>query len=48
MFSRKKVGWNLADNMRSLLIINTLEKDIERRNLEKGLIIHSDGGEKYA
>lgn len=48
MFSRKIVGWDLARNMRSVLIINALNKAIERRNLEKGLIIHSDGGGQYA
>jgi putative transposase len=48
MFSRKIVGWDLADNMRSILIINALNKAIDRRNLPKGLIIHSDGGGQYA
>jgi putative transposase len=48
MFSRKIVGWDLADNMRSSLIINALNKSIERRNLSNGLIIHSDGGGQYA
>lgn len=48
MFSRKLVGWDLADNMRSTLIINALNKAIYRRNLPKGLIIHSDGGGQYA
>lgn len=48
MFSRKIVGWNLADNMRSSLVVNALNKSIERRNLPKGLIIHSDGGGQYA
>lgn len=48
MFSRKIVGWDLDDNMRSSLIINALNKSIERRNLAIGLIIHSDGGGQYA
>jgi putative transposase len=48
MFSHKIVGWDLADNMRSTLIINALNKSIERRNLPKGLIVHSDGGGQYA
>ena len=48
MFSRKIVGWDLANNMRSSLIINALNKAINRRNLPKGLIIHSDGGGQYA
>jgi putative transposase len=48
MFSRKIVGWDLAENMRSVLIINALNKAIAGRNLAKGLIIHSDGGGQYA
>lgn len=48
MFSHKIVGWDLADNMRSVLIINVLNKAIERRNLPKALIVHSDGGGQYA
>lgn len=48
MFSHKIVGWDLAENMRSILIINALNKAIERRNLPKALIVHSDGGGQYA
>lgn len=48
MFSHKIVGWDLADNMRSTLIINALKKAIERRDLQKNLIVHSDGGGQYA
>jgi transposase InsO family protein len=48
MFSHKIVDWDLVDNMRSTLIINALNKSIERRNLPKGLIVYSDGGGQYA
>jgi putative transposase len=48
MFSRKLVGWDLADNMRSGLVINALNKAVNQRNLAKGLIVHSDGGGQYA
>ena len=48
MCSHKIVGWDLADNMRSSLIITALNKAIERRHLQKGLIVHSDGGGQYA
>lgn len=48
MFSRKIVGWDLAGNMRSSLIINALNKAIKQRKLPKGLIVHSDGGGQYA
>jgi len=48
MFSRKIVGWELADNMRSSLVINALSKAINRQNLPKALVVHSDGGGQYA
>lgn len=48
MFSRRIVGWELADNMRSWLVIKSLSKAIDRRNLSEGLIVHSDGGGQYA
>ena len=48
MKSRKIVGWELADNMHSQLVINALQKAIDRRELPEGLIIHSDGGGQYA
>ena len=48
MKSRKIVGWELADNMRSQLVISALQKAIDRRELIIGLIIHSDGGGQYA
>lgn len=48
MYSRRIVGWELADNMRSCLVIKALNKSIDRRQLPKDLIIHSDGGGQYA
>ncbi len=48
MFSRKIVGWELADNMRSSLVIKALNKGIDRQNPFGGLIVHSDGGGQYA
>jgi putative transposase len=48
MFSRKIVGWDLADHMRSELVINAFKKAIQARNLPKWLIVHSDGGGQYA
>lgn len=48
MKSRKIVGWELAENMRSQLFINALQKAIDRRELSEGLIIHSDGCGQYA
>jgi putative transposase len=48
MKSRKIVGWELADNMRSELVISALQKAIDRRELPQNLIVHSDGGGQYA
>lgn len=48
MYSRKIVGWELFDHMRSELVVNALKKAIARRNLLRGLIVHSDGGGQYA
>jgi putative transposase len=48
MYSRKIVGWELFLHMRSELVIKALNKSIYRRELPKGLIVHSDGGGQYA
>lgn len=47
-YSRMIVGWDLADHMRSELVVNALQKAINRRRVGVGLIIHSDGGGQYA
>ncbi len=46
--SRKIVGWELLDHMRTDLVIEALQKAIDRRTIPKGLIVHSDGGGQYA
>lgn len=48
MYSRKITGWELLGHMRSELVVNALNKSINRRALPRGLIIHSDGGGQYA
>jgi transposase InsO family protein len=48
MYSRKIVGWELLPHMRTELVIKALNKSIHRRQLPKGLIVHSDGGAQYA
>lgn len=47
LFSRKIVGWAVANNMETDLVINALKKACENRKPEKGLIIHSDQGSQY-
>ena len=48
MFTRLIVGWELMPRMPSALVINALIKAINRENITKGCIIHTDGGKQYA
>jgi putative transposase len=48
MYTRAVLGWELMETMPSDLVIKALQKAIDRRNLPKGLIIHTDGGGQYA
>ena len=48
VFTRTIVGWELADHMRSELVIKALQKAIDRRELPRQLLVHSDGGGQYA
>jgi Integrase core domain/HTH-like domain len=43
-FSRRIVGWSMADHMRSDLVVDALNMAIARRQPEAGLIHHSDQG----
>jgi putative transposase len=43
-FSRRIVGWSMADHMRSDLVVDALQMAIARRQPEAGLIHHSDQG----
>lgn len=49
LFTRKIVGFSLANHMRSEMVIEALQMGINRQNVEPGtLIIHSDRGVQYA
>lgn len=49
LFTRKVVGFSLANHMRSEMVIEALQMGINRQNVEPGtLIIHSDRGVQYA
>jgi len=48
LYSRKVVGWAIADNMRAKLVTDAIEMAIGRRNIEPGLIFHSDRGSQYS
>src|SRR5262249_60307797 len=47
LFSRKIVGWQVADSMTADLVIEALKKAILRERLPTGLIVHSDRGGQY-
>lgn len=48
LFSRKVIGWSMADHMRSKLVNDALLMAIWRRKPGKGLIWHTDRGAQYA
>lgn len=41
-YSRRIVGWSMADHMRSELVVDALQMAVSRRRPEPGLIHHSD------
>ena len=47
LFSRRIVGWAMADHMRSELCEEALSMALRRRRPEAGLIHHSDRGSQY-
>jgi len=47
LFSRKLVGWAIADHMRTELVTAALDMAISRRNPPAGVIFHSDRGAQY-
>jgi putative transposase len=46
-FSRRIVGWSMANHMRSDLVVDALQMAIARRQPEEGLIHHSDQGSQF-
>ncbi len=47
LFSRITVGWQVDNHMEDSLVIAALEKALQWRKPEVGLIIHSDRGGQY-
>ena len=47
LFSRRIVGWLVADHLRKELVINAMKQVIRERQPSAGLIVHSDGGGQY-
>ena len=48
LFSRRIVGWSVADNTTADLTLTALKRAISSRNPPAGLIHHSDRGSQYA
>jgi putative transposase len=48
LYSRRAVGWAMAEHMESRLVVDALEMAVQRRLPEAGLLAHSDRGSQYA
>jgi putative transposase len=48
LYSRRVVGWSMADHMESRLVVDALTLAVERRLPGEGLLSHSDRGSQYA
>jgi len=48
LHSRRIVGWSIAQNMESSLVLKALNQAIALRSPGKGLIVHSDRGAQFA
>lgn len=48
LWSRRIVGWAMADHLRSELVLAALEMAVTHRRPLKGLILHSDRGVQFA
>jgi putative transposase len=47
VFTRKVVGWSIADHMRAELVVDALQMAIWRRQPAPGAIVHADRGSQY-
>jgi putative transposase len=48
LYSRRVVGWSMADHLESRLVVEALALAVERRLPGEGLLAHSDRGSQYA
>jgi putative transposase len=46
-YSRRIVGWAIADHLRAELVVDALEMAVKRRRPNAGLVHHSDRGSQY-
>ena len=47
LYSRRIVGWSLANHMRAQLVTDALKQALDSRTIAVGLIFHSDRGSQY-
>jgi putative transposase len=47
LYSRRAVGWAMADNMEATLTANSLEMAVQQRDPEPNLVNHSDRGRQF-
>ena len=47
LFSRKVIGWSLADHMREKLVLDAFEMAVSNRKVKAETLIHSDRGVQY-
>jgi putative transposase len=47
LYSRRIVGWALADHLRAELVVDALQMAVARRQPDAGLVHHSDQGSQY-
>jgi putative transposase len=48
LYSRRVVGWSMADHMESRLVVDAMEMAVARRLPGEGLLAHTDRGSQYA
>jgi putative transposase len=48
LYSRRVVGWSMADHLESRLVVDALALAVQRRLPGAGLLAHSDRGSQYA
>jgi putative transposase len=48
LFSRRIIGWSMADHMRVELVLTALEAALGQRIPNDGMVFHSDRGSQYA